>query len=151
MTLIREASPADHKIIVSFQVKMALETENIRLDPDIVEAGVHAVFTNPSNGIYYIAEEKGVILGCLLTTFEWSDWRNGRILWIQSVYILPEYRKRGHFKSLYNYIKQLVEAEPEFKGIRLYVDKSNEQARIVYRNCGMDGEHYQIFEWIKPC
>jgi GNAT superfamily N-acetyltransferase len=150
MTLIREAIPADYKVIAAFQEKMAMETENIMLDPDIVEAGVRAVFANTSNGCYYVAVEQGDIIGCLLTTFEWSDWRNGRILWIQSVYILPEYRKKGHFKSLYYFIKQLVEKETELKGIRLYVDKANGQAINVYRNCGMDGEHYQLFEWIKP-
>ncbi len=149
MVSIREAMLSDYMIISRFQEKMAMETENLHLNPETVQAGVKAVFADPSRGSYYIAETRGAIAGCLLTTFEWSDWRNGWILWIQSVYVSPEHRKQGVFKMLYLHIKQMVEDVADFKGIRLYVDKTNEGANSVYRRCGMDAEHYRLFEWIK--
>jgi GNAT superfamily N-acetyltransferase len=149
MISVRQALPSDFLTIARFQVKLALETENIQLKPHIVEAGVNAVFSDPARGTYYIAETGTEIKACLLTTREWSDWRNGWMLWIQSLYVLPDYRKKGIFRALYNHIKQLVEDRNDLKGIRLYVDKTNAKAIRVYRKCGMDDEHYQLFEWIK--
>jgi GNAT superfamily N-acetyltransferase len=149
MIRVRQAVPTDSLTIARFQEKLALESENIYLEPHTVEAGVNAVFSGSARGTYYIAETRGEIKACLLITREWSDWRNGWILWIQSVYVLPDCRKKGIFKALYNHIKQLVEDRRDLKGIRLYVDKANERAIQVYRQCGMDGEHYRLFEWIK--
>ncbi len=146
---IRKASFQDHNDIALFQEKMALETEHIRLDPSVVKEGVKAVIADFAKGCYYVAENDGEIVGCLLTTFEWSDWRNGKIIWIQSLYVLPEFRNKGIFKQLYDHVKQLVENDPNLKAIRLYVDKTNMTAINVYRKCGMNGEHYQLFEWQK--
>lgn len=148
MSAIREALPSEYKIITSFQEEMALETENLKLDTHTVQNGVIAVLSDTSKGTYYVAEREGKIVGCLLITYEWSDWRNGWVLWIQSVYILPEYRNKGIFSSLYLHIKRLVQDGSDLMGIRLYVDKSNEKAIQVYRRIGMDGEHYQLFEWM---
>ena len=149
MIIVRLAEPADGTTIARFQGKLAMETENMQLDPYILEPGVNAVFADPARGTYYIAETGGEIKACLLITREWSDWRNGWMLWIQSVYVLPDCRKQGIFRVLYNYIKQLVENSHDLKGIRLYVDKTNERAIRVYRQYGMDDEHYKLFEWIK--
>jgi ribosomal protein S18 acetylase RimI-like enzyme len=149
MRTVRKATPSDCPAIARFQEKLARETENLLLDPETVIQGVRAVFDNPSRGTYFVVETGGQIIACLLTTSEWSDWRNGQIIWIQSVYVLPHYRNRGVFKELYQHIKQLVEGMPDLKGIRLYVDKTNATAIGVYQNCGMDGGHYQMFEWIK--
>ncbi len=148
MVQIRKALPDDSKIISLFQENMAMETEKIILKGSILQEGVKAVFSDASKGCYYIAEVEGKVVGCLLITYEWSDWRNGQIVWIQSVYVIPGYRRKGVFKLLYNYIKQIVENDPHYKGIRLYVDKSNENALKVYQRLGMDGNHYQLFEWI---
>lgn len=148
MTLIRRASPDDSMIISGFQKKLAYETENISLDPCTVEKGVRAVFSDPAKGCYYIAEIGDIIAGSLLTTYEWSDWRNGHIIWIQSVYVLPLYRNKGVFRRLYSHIKQIVVNNPDYMGIRLYVDKTNRTALEVYRQIGMNDEHYQMFEWI---
>ena len=148
MILIRKALPEDYIFISNFQKKMASETENIRLDNETVRDGVRAVFADSAKGCYYIAEIDGEVIGSLLTTYEWSDWRNGYLLWLQSVYVVSNYRKRGIFRNLYLHIKQVVENNPDYKGIRLYVDKTNESAMEVYRRIGMNDEHYQMFEWI---
>ncbi len=148
MILIRKALPADAQLISSFQVKMAMETENISLQPDVVREGVDAVVKDPVKGCYYIAQIENTIAGSLLVTYEWSDWRNGWILWIQSVYVLPEFRKTGIFKHLYNHVKQMVEQDPAMFGIRLYVDKTNNNAIKTYTRSGMNGNHYRLFEWM---
>lgn len=149
MAKIREAIPSDAAYIVDFQLKMAYETENLKLTKSIVELGVEAVFDDISKGTYYVAEIDGDIVGSLLTTYEWSDWRNGQVLWIQSVYILKEFRGQGIFKKMYTYIKEKVTNQSnDFRGIRLYVDKTNEAAQKVYDKLGMENHHYEMYEWM---
>ncbi len=142
----REAIETEKKVIAGFQQKMALETENYHLDTDTVLKGVQAVFDDSAKGKYYIVEEDGKVIASLLTTFEWSDWRNSQVLWIQSVYVIQEYRAKGVFKLMYSEIKKLVTNNPNYSGIRLYVDKTNTNAQKVYTKIGMQGEHYSLFE-----
>ena len=146
--LIREARPEEYKIIADFQVKMADETEGIQLDEPTVWLGVQAVFNDMSKGKYYVVESGGEVVASLLTTFEWSDWRNKTTLWLQSVYVIPAFRKKGVFKAMYLHLKKIVETDDNYAGIRLYVDKTNTRAQKVYKAVGMNGEHYQLFEWM---
>ena len=147
--IIRQANENDSASIVEFQLAMAWETERLQLDEATVIKGVAAVFSDASKGIYYVAERDGMVLGSLLTTFEWSDWRNGTVLWIQSVYVRPEFRKKSVFSKLYRHIQELVASNPNLRGIRLYADKTNTPAHGVYEHLGMTAEHYQMFEWMK--
>jgi len=147
--IIRQAIESDSGSIVEFQLSMAWETEELKLNEPTVIKGVAAVFEDPAKGIYYVAEVEGKVVGSLLTTFEWSDWRNGTVLWIQSVYVRPEYRKRSIFSKLYKHIQEKVNGNPDLRGIRLYADKTNIPAHGVYEHLGMTAEHYQMFEWIK--
>lgn len=146
---VRHALPADQPTLVSFQLNMAAETENLRLDAARVARGVQAVLADKDKGRYFVAERAGQVVACLLITFEWSDWRCGQVWWIQSVYVVPECRARGVFRQMYAHVKQLAQADPTVCGIRLYVDKSNRQAQQVYEKLGMNGDHYQVFEWMK--
>ncbi|MGE4585845.1 MAG: GNAT family N-acetyltransferase [Mangrovibacterium sp.] len=147
--IIRKANPNDALQIISFQIALAAETEKLRLDPHVVTLGVNAVFKDPSKGNYYVAEKNRQLIGSLLTTYEWSDWRNGTVLWIQSVYVLPEFRRKGIYRALYGHIRELVDNTQELKGIRLYTDKNNKTAQRVYERLGMSDEHYHLFEWLK--
>jgi GNAT superfamily N-acetyltransferase len=147
--IIRQATETDSDSIVEFQISMAWETEQLQLSEPTVIRGVAAVFQDEAKGIYYVAETEGKVVGSLLTTFEWSDWRNGTVLWIQSVYVRPEYRKRSIFSRLYKYIQEKVASNPDLRGIRLYADKSNTAAHGVYEHLGMTAEHYQMYEWMK--
>ncbi len=149
MIKIRLANIEDAEIIARFQTEMAYETENILLDKDTVETGVKSVFYDPKKGKYFVAETGGIITASLLLTPEWSDWRNKWIWWIQSVYVTPHYRGRKIFKKMYEYVKNMIKKDPEAAGLRLYVDVSNSTARSVYKAVGMNGEHYQVFEWMK--
>jgi GNAT superfamily N-acetyltransferase len=145
----REAVRADHAAIVDFQVAMARETESLELDRDICGRGVAAVFDNPSLGRYFIADEEGRVVGSLMITYEWSDWRDGNVWWIQSVYVVPDLRGRGVYAGLYRHVQQIVDADSSLRGIRLYVDRRNTVAQQVYTRLGMNGEHYLVFEWMK--
>lgn len=147
--IIRKAKKDDAGQIAAFQLEMALETENLQLDKDTVDRGVAQVFSDQSKGTYYVAEKSGQVIASLLTTYEWSDWRNGTVLWIQSVYVRPPFRGNGVYKNMYRHIQQLVEQDEQLKGIRLYVDQSNDRAQQVYQKLGMTAEHYQLFEWLK--
>ena len=149
MMTIREAEKTDIAVIADFQLKMAKETENLDLNPETVVKGVTAVFSDPSHGKYFVTEIESKVCASLMVTPEWSDWRNSKVLWIQSVYVLPEFRKSGVFKKMYQHLKSLVEGSELYTGLRLYVDKSNHIARNVYRQIGMNGEHYEVFEWMK--
>ena len=106
---IRPGLLFDVGIIAEFQCKMAFETENMKLDPPTVDKGVSAVFDDPSKGKYWLAEVDGDVVGCLLTVPEWSDWRNGTVLWIHSVYVRPELRKHGVYRKLYSHLRNMVD------------------------------------------
>jgi GNAT superfamily N-acetyltransferase len=148
-TIYRRAHPADLQSIIDFQIAMAWETEQVRLDASTCAKGVRAVFENPAQGIYYVAEHSSRVVGVTLTTYEWSDWRNGVVWWIQSVYVVPEFRRQGIYSGIYAYIQNLAESDLTVRGIRLYVDRRNTTAQEVYTRLGMNGEHYQVFEWMK--
>lgn len=147
--IIRQATDSDSEDIVEFQLHMAWETEQCLLDKPTVNKGVKSVFEDPAKGIYYVAEINGRVAGSLLTTYEWSDWRNGTVLWIQSVYVRPEYRKQSVFSHLYKHIQEKVKTNTDLRGIRLYADKTNIPAHSAYEHLGMTAEHYQMFEWMK--
>jgi len=147
--LIREARRDDAGTIIEFQLAMARETEELTLDREILTRGVSALFDHPSLGRYFVAESEGRVIASLMITYEWSDWRNGMVWWIQSVYTIPELRRRGVYATLYNHIRAQVEPDPNIRGIRLYVDTRNVGAQEVYSRLGMEGEHYKVFEWMK--
>ena len=139
----------DRDAIVDFQIAMARETEEVELDRATCMSGVAAVFADLSLGRYFVAEQSGRVVASLLITYEWSDWRNGVVWWIQSVYVVPELRRQRVYAGMYDHVKRLVDADEGVRGIRLYVDRRNKRAQEVYTRLGMNGEHYQVFEWMK--
>jgi ribosomal protein S18 acetylase RimI-like enzyme len=148
MIEIREAIPEDALYIIDFQLKMAMETESVALDYHTVTKGVHSVFEDAAKGRYYVATEDNQVIGSLMITYEWSDWRFGQVLWIQSVYIVPESRGKGVYGLMYKHIQNLITPDSGYRGIRLYVDKTNIHAQKVYEKLGMNSEHYQMYEWM---
>lgn len=144
--VVRQATAEDISTIVRFNAAMARETEGRELAEDILQQGVGAVLTDETKGLYFLAESDGRVVGQLLITYEWSDWRNGNFWWIQSVYVEEPYRGRGVFKSLFRYIEDLARHKPGVCGIRLYVEKTNTRAQKVYEQLGMHRSHYEMFE-----
>jgi len=147
--IIQKAKIEQASIIANFQIDMAWETEKYKLNPDTINKGIEAVFNNPELGQYYVAKIDGEIVASLLTTYEWSDWRNASVLWIQSVFVVKEFRRQGIFQAFYDHIKAIATQDESIGGIRLYVDKTNIPAQKTYSKVGMNGENYQLFEWMK--
>lgn len=143
---IRLAKKEDAAALVDFNQAMALETEGKTLDSQILTQGVNAVFSDDKKGFYVVAEDDGKIAGGLMVTFEWSDWRNGWFWWIQSVYILPDYRGKRIYSLLYQFVKDEAQKQGDVCGFRLYVEKENEKAQKVYEKLGMESSHYLMYE-----
>lgn len=143
---IRKATLTDAPVVAEFNLRLAEETEQLRLNPQTVSAGVAAVLNDPAKGLYFVAEAAGAVVGQLMVTYEWSDWRNGNLWWIQSVYVKPEFRSRGVFRALFEHLKSLARASHDVAGLRLYMHAENDRARRAYEHLGMKRSDYEIFE-----
>ena len=146
---IRKAKLEDLDIIVEYNYNLAYETENKELDKEILTKGVRNIIQDENKGIYHVCEIDGKVVGQIMYTFEWSDWRNGTFLWVQSVYVDKEHRGKGVFKSLYNYIKSICDNDDNICGIRLYVEKENYVAQKTYSNLSMSQCNYYMYEYEK--
>ncbi len=146
---IRRATPGDAEALSKFNQDMAYETEGVELIPEVIDAGVKTMIENPQMGFYLVAESDGVIAAALMTTTEWSDWRNGLFWWIQSVYVLPEYRRQGLYRKLYAQVKKMAENDSNVCGFRLYVEHDNTTAQKTYQSLGMDETNYKLYEELK--
>ena len=147
---IRRATVNDADVIVDFNSRIAWETEGKQLLPEIISAGVQALLANPTLGFYLVAEMNGEVVGALMITTEWSDWRNGIFWWIQSVYVRPDYRRRGIYRQLYQSVKDRAADDATVCGFRLYVERENSSAQQTYRALGMQETAYLLFEEIMP-
>lgn len=145
---IRTGTREDAETLAQFNVSMAWETEQKRLDLPTVRRGVEGVFADAEHGFYVVAARDGDVVGSLLVTYEWSDWRCGRYWWVQSVYVTPEFRQRGVFRALYLFVKARTQDEPGVCGLRLYVEKANRTAQQCYSRMGLEEMPYRMYEEI---
>ncbi|QDT54835.1 putative acetyltransferase [Caulifigura coniformis] len=143
---VRPAGPDDAEIIAQFNCLLAEETEHTRLDPPTVLAGVKQLLADPSKGRYLVAEEDGKVIGQLAHTREWSDWRNGDLWWIQSVYVRQGHRGGGVFRALYEHLEAMARESGQVVGIRLYVEQHNEKAQSAYQRLGLAKTDYQVMQ-----
>lgn len=143
---IRVAQPADVRLLVKFNQLMAWETEQKQLDEDILTKGVSALIVDENKGFYLVAEQNDIVVGSLMVTTEWSDWRNGVFWWVQSVYITPDFRRQGIYAQLYAQVKILAAQQHNVCGFRLYVEKENLIAQKTYESLGMQPTHYLMYE-----
>lgn len=147
---VRPAVAQDADVLARFNTAMALETEGKRLLGDVVGAGVRRLLAEPALGFYLVACAGAEIVGSAMVTTEWSDWRNGRFWWIQSVYVVPPWRRRGVFRALYAQIRAAAASEPDVCGFRLYVEQHNRVAQATYAALGMKTTDYRLLEELKP-
>jgi GNAT superfamily N-acetyltransferase len=150
---VRDATSADLAFLRDGNAAMALETEGKRLDSDLLASGIAAVFERPERGFYLVAERSGVGVGCLLVTYEWSDWRNGTWWWLQSVYVVPAARRGGVFRALHDEVARRA-TDSGAVGLRLYVERDNRVAQQTYARLDMVDAHYalleRLFEYERP-
>lgn len=143
---IRRARLADAPLIAEFNTRLAWETERRRLAPKIIGRGVRAVLRDETKGSYFVAERDDQVIGQLLITREWSDWRAGEFWWLQSVYVAPEFRGNGVFTALFQQVTRLAEQRRDVCGLRLYVERHNRRAQRSYQRLGLEPTPYQIYE-----
>ena len=144
--VVREAVPDDGPVIADFNSRMAVETEGCALDPDLIGPGVATLLDDSTKGKYWLAEHDGAAIGQIMVTYEWSDWRNGMLWWIQSVYISQEKRRQGVFFKLYRHVESLARTTQDVCGLRLYVENKNTRAQETYLALGMIRPDYQVME-----
>ena len=140
------AKHSDVTSLVKFNQLMAWETEQKQLDEDILTKGVSALIVDGNKGFYLVAEQNDIVVGSLMVTTEWSDWRNGVFWWVQSVYITPDFRRQGIYAQLYAQVKTIAEQQQNVCGFRLYVEKENLIAQQTYESLGMQPTHYLMYE-----
>jgi len=148
--IVRPARMEDVDMLVTFSAAMALETEGRRLDMDRLRRGTQRVFDSPTRGFYVVAElpqesSPGVI-GQLLVTYEWSDWRDATFWWIQSLYVHPDWRRRGVYRRMHEYVRQQARSRSDVCGLRLYVEAGNTGAQAAYRQAGLFPSSYLLIE-----
>jgi GNAT superfamily N-acetyltransferase len=142
---IRPATLDDLGTIIDFSARLAAESEGIDLDREVLAAGIGSALEDSSRARYFLAETAGKVAGQLMITYEWSDWRNGMFIWIQSVYVRAENRRKGVFKALYDHVIELA-SSPGYCGVRLYVHDGNTSARETYLRLGMVEPGYTVLE-----
>jgi ribosomal protein S18 acetylase RimI-like enzyme len=146
---IRQANSADEEVVVDFNCRLASETEGKLLDRPTVRLGVRTILANPRHGRYFVACLDGRIVGQMMHTFEWSDWRNGEIWWLQSVYVHPDFRRQGVFRQLIQHLQAEAAASPNVAGLRLYVEEHNTAAQATYERLGLMPAGYVVMESLK--
>ena len=146
--IIRLGRVGDVERLVAFSQAMAMETEGRQLDADRLQQGTRALLDSSNHGLFLVAEQPGTsqVVGQLMITYEWSDWRNGLFWWIQSVYVDPAWRKQGVFRSMHAHVIEQAKADPGVCGVRLYVESANCIAQDVYRRVGLKPSSYAVFE-----
>ena len=148
---VRIAEIGDIETIAELNTAMAWETEQKRLDPATIRRGIRAVMDDSDYGFYVVAEQHGEVVGCLMITYEWSDWRSALFWWIQSLYVRSPFRRRGVFTRLHDFVKARALEHPEVCGLRLYVEESNQVAQQAYHRIGMQPTTYRMFEETLRC
>jgi GNAT superfamily N-acetyltransferase len=146
MIRVIDARRSDIPAIVGFNAALARETEHKELPLDILTRGVTRLLDKPEFGQYFVAEVDGKVVGCMMITYEWSDWRDGLIYWLQSVYVRTEYRRRGVFKAMLSAVENKAMTSPDVCGLRLYVERENAPAQATYEKHGLGPTPYQVME-----
>jgi len=143
---IRQADLSDAAVIAEFNLRLAEETEDLHLDPDCVAKGVAAILADSSKGLYFVAQVGWEVVGQVMITYEWSDWRNGDLWWLQSVYVRQDFRRKGVFRALFKHLLHLARSRGDVSGIRLYMHSENGRARNSYQQLGMKPTKYEVLE-----
>ena len=145
MITIQLATLTDLDALIEGNQGVAFETEALELSETTLRPGIAAILNDPHKGLYWVAIQDKAVVGQTLVTYEWSDWRNAPIWWLQSVFVWPDFRGQGVFRALLAHIESEAR-QAGAKDIRLYADTTNEAAHRTYQQLGFQTGHYQVFE-----
>ena len=148
--IVRSANASDLSILVEGNRMMAIESEGKQLDDAVLTRGVRRALEDPVRGRYLVAESDDRVVGQLMVTSEWSDWRDGWFWWIQSVYVAKDFRRKGVYRRLYEHLREEAQGTPGVCGLRLYVERENEPAIATYESLGMVDAGYRLYEIVWP-
>ena len=149
MFCVRDAVLSDVDTICDFNQRLAQETESRLIPPEVLRGGVLAALTIPDRLHYWVAvssDDAAQVIGQVAVSYEWSDWRNGWIWWLQSVYVDSDWRGQGVFRALLDQIRMDATAHANVIGLRLYVEHENAPARVTYEKLGFVPAGYEVME-----
>jgi len=146
---IREAEKSDLDVLMNFSLHIAEETEAKILNQEKVRSGIKSVLDDPSKGIIFVACDKKIVIGCfMINGREWSEWRNGYILWLTGTYTAVEYRRMGVRKALFDFAVRWGKSQPQVIGLRGYRHKLNNAIHSAALTGGMQETEYRINEYL---
>lgn len=143
---IREDRLEDVPVIVEYNQRMAMETESKKLDSETLKKGVEQGLRQPEKCRFFVAETQERVVGQAMITYEWSDWDNRDLWWIQSVYVHPDHRRQKVFTQLYRHIESLACETNQVRALRLYVKEDNAVGQAVYKKLSMSYTGYHVYE-----
>lgn len=83
------------------------------------------------------------LLGSLLISLEWSNEAGGMVVWLEELYVRPEYRGKGIGTALIRHA--LTEYSGKARRFRLEAEPANESAIRLYRKLGFrDFPYHQM-------
>ena len=134
---VRKGEARDVDVIAHNVLAMANDGRGLELDPDVVNQGVTNLLKQPALGFYVVAEIGNKVVGSLVVLYEWSDWRNGFHWWTHSIYVQPEFRGKGVYPEMFEFVKKLAINDSKAKSLNLTVSRENKRACAAYEKVGM--------------
>lgn len=116
------------------------------LNSSLIDAAVGALLADASKGRHWVAEQAGKIIGQIMVTCEWSDWRHGTMWWIQSVYVDSDHRRQGVFSMQYQHVESVARLDKTGRSLRLYVEKENRNAQATYAALSTSHAGYEVMQ-----
>ncbi len=93
----------------------------------------------------YVFTEEGAIAGYAMTAKSFSTEYGGTCVWIEDLYVKPEYRRKGISRAFFSSLPSLY---PDCVRFKLEVEPENTRAIQVYHECGYSRLPYDIMELV---
>ena len=145
--MVKNMTTEDISTFISFQKIMAKETEGVNLDDSSIAGALEYLINDDSYGKAFMAKlgPNGVSVGTCYINYGYDVLSNKFTIWVQSVFVHPEYRKKGIFSKIFNHL-ELVARQLNASRISLFVDFSNLPAQKVYEKMGMVRREHSFIE-----
>ena len=143
---IRRGDARDLRAIVDLNTAMAVELGSKVVSSTRLKDGVAAVLESNDRGFYVLADSAGPVIGVLHVIPEWNPWRNSYFWKVENVFVSREWRRKGVYRAMHDYVLEAAQGNTDVCGIRLFAVESNVGARRTYEGVGMTQEPSRLFE-----